>query len=193
MGENLDRGAEAFEHLLRGLSSRQATGRVVLGLELDEALASALLESGAALQQEALVSDVRLELFEDAAAFSCRLQVKGKAFPPRPPVDTTVQLSVRDVTASESGKSGSILFRVEQPLTFSSKFADMLMGIFSKLAGDLPVSPDALRHKDSLVTLDFARFVAALHPELTDRARHLRLHSLKVGTGSMRVELGFAP
>lgn len=191
MGEQAERGAEAFERLIHELAGRQATGRAVLKLELDEALLASLLESGAATQEEAQVTGVKLQLFQDAAAFSCRVRVKGKAFPPRPPVDTGVELAVRDITASEAGESGSILFRVEKPLAFSSTFADLMMGLIGKLAKNLPVSIDALRHKDALVTLDFARFVAALQPELASRARHVRLHGLRVSSGKAEVEVGF--
>jgi hypothetical protein len=185
-----DAGSREFKLLVDDLYRRQATGRGVLSLELDEGLVSALLETGARGQRDAEVSDVKLELFDDAAQFSCRIRVKPQAWPPRPPIDTSLELAVRDITASEAGDSGAVLFRVEKPLAFSSRFAEVMAGLLGKLARNMPVSIDALRHKDALVTVDFAELAAAMAPRFAAQARQVRLHGLKVGPGRVRAELG---
>jgi hypothetical protein len=191
MQPDFEQARQAFVRMVDDLYGRQATGRVVLGLEVAPELLAAALESGARQQQEADITDVKLEFFPDAALFSCRVRVRGKAWPPRPPVDTTVEMAVRDITHSEAGESGSVMFRVEKPLHFSSKFADVVMGLLGKIARNLPVSIDALRHKDSLVTIDFAQFVKALRPELGAHARQVRLYGLQVTAGKARVDVGF--
>ncbi|MBK8207458.1 MAG: hypothetical protein IPK87_11840 [Planctomycetes bacterium] len=181
----------AFVGMVDDLYQRGATGRTVIALELAQELLAAAFESAATGQDEAEITNVRLDLFEDAGLFSCNIKVKGKAWPPRPPVDTRVELGVRDVTHSEAGESGSVMFRVEKPLHFSSTFADMLIGLLGKIVRKLPVSIDALRHKDALVTIDFAQFVKAFRPELGAHARQVRLYALKVSAGKAKVEIGF--
>jgi hypothetical protein len=191
MSGDLEAARVAFVRLVDGLYQRQATGRTVFSLEVAPELVAAALESGAQQQQEAEITRVNLEFFPDAALFSCHVKVKGKAWPPRPPVDTTVELGVRDITHSDAGESGSLMFRVEKPLSFSSKFADVVIGLLGKLARGLPVSIDALRHKDALVTVDFAEFVKALRPELGPHAKQVRLYGLDVQQGKAKVEIGF--
>lgn len=186
-----ERAERAFRRMVEGLFARGATGRAVFSVELSEELIASALESGAREQEEAEISEVKLQFFEDAAIFSARVKVQGKAWPPRPPVDTRVEFGARDVTHSEAGKSGSVMFRVEKPLTFSSKFADVVMALLGKLTKRMPISIDALRHKDSLVTLDFAELVKMTRPDLADQAGHARLYHLKVSQGKVRVDLGF--
>ena len=83
------------------------------------------------------------------------------------------------------------MFRVEKPLTFSSTFADVLAGLVGKLFKKMPISLDALRHRDSLVTIDFARLIRTMRPELAGSASQVRLYNLKVTQARVRVELGF--
>jgi hypothetical protein len=182
---------DALSHLVNDLYRREATGRGVFALELAQELVSAALESGSKQQDEAEVTDVRMQFFEDAAMFECRLKIRAKAFPPRPPIDTRVTFGIRDVTHSEAGNSGSVMFRVEQPLTLSSRFADILMAALGKVARKLPISIDALRHKDSLVTVDFAKMVGAVRPDLAPTANQVRLYGLKVKQGSAWLQIGF--
>ena len=192
MGEpDMERATQAFGRMVQGLYQRGATGRPVLTFELAEEMIASAIQSGAAEQQEAEISDVKLQLFPDSALFSARIKVKGKAWPPRPPVDTRIELGVRDITHSEVGDSGSVMFRVEKPLSFSSTFADILLGLLSKLMRNGPISLDALRHKDSLITLDFAKLLGSVRPDLADNATQMRLYNLKVSQASVRVELGF--
>ncbi len=191
MAGNMEQARLAFVGMVDDLYQRGATGRTVIALELAQELLAAAFESASAGQDEAEITNVRLDLFEDAGLFSCSIKVKGKAWPPRPPVDTRVELGVRDVTHSEAGESGSVMFRVEKPLHFSSTFADMLIALLGKIVRKLPVSIDALRHKDALVTIDFAQFVKAFRPELGAHARQVRLYALKVATGKAKVEIGF--
>ncbi|MBZ0134792.1 MAG: hypothetical protein K8I27_00295 [Planctomycetes bacterium] len=192
MGEaEFEQAERAFRRVVEGLFSRGATGRSVFGLELSEELIAATLESGAREQDEAEFSDVQIRFFEDSAVFSARVKVHGKAWPPRPPVDTRIEFGARDITHSDAGKSGSVMFRVENPLTFSSKFADVVIALLGKLTKRLPISIDALRHKDSLVTLDFAEIVRMTRPDLAEQAAHARLYHLKVSLGKVRVDVGF--
>lgn len=188
---DFEKAQRAFRATVDGLYRREATGRPVMAFELTEEMLAAALESGAEQQDEAEVSDVSLSLHDDAAVFSCRVKVKGQAWPPRPPVDTRVEFAARELTHSETGESGAVMFRVEKPLTFSSKFADVLVGLLGKMMRKLPVSLDALRHRDSLVTVDFARLVKAMRPDLADHARQVRLYNLKATPGRVRVEIGF--
>jgi len=192
MGEpEFEQAERAFRRMVEGLFARSATGRSVLGIELSEELIAAAIESGAQEQEEADVTDVQIQFFEDSALFSAHVKVHGKAWPPRPPVDTRIEFGARDITQSEAGKSGSVMFRVEKPLAFSSKFADVLMALLGKLTKRLPVSIDALRHKDSLVTIDFAELVRMTRPDLAEQAGHARLYNLKVSQGKVRIDLGF--
>ena len=136
MGDsNANQAQQAFAHMVEGLFKRQATGRGVIAFELSEEVIAASLEGGAKQQNDAQVSDVSLQFFDDAAVFSARVRVKGKAWPPRPPVDTKVSFSAKEVTHSEVGQSGAVMFRVEKPLTFTSTFADVLAGVVGKLFG----------------------------------------------------------
>ncbi|MCA8910663.1 MAG: hypothetical protein KDB82_03075 [Planctomycetes bacterium] len=192
MGDsNANQAQQAFAHMVEGLFKRQATGRGVIAFELSEEVIAASLEGGAKQQNDAQVSDVSLQFFEDAAVFSARVKVKGKAWPPRPPVDTKVSFSAKEVTHSEVGQSGAVMFRVEKPLTFSSTFADVLAGVVGKLFKGLPVSLDSLRHRDSLVTIDFAKLIKTMRPDFAAHAAQVRLYNLKVTQSRVRVELGF--
>ena len=83
------------------------------------------------------------------------------------------------------------MFRVEKPLTFSSTFADVLAGVVGKLFKGLPVSLDSLRHRDSLVTIDFAKLIKTMRPDFAAHAAQVRLYNLKVTQSRVRVELGF--
>lgn len=177
--------------MLQGLYKREATGRTVLVFELAEEFIAAGFESAAQEQEEAEVSDVKLQFFPDAAVVSMHVKVRGKAWPPRPPVDTRVEFAARDITHSEVGESGSVLFRVEKPLTFSSTFADILMGLFGKLTKRMPISIDALRHQDSLITVDFAQLLSMMKRDMSTTAAKVRLYGLKVSQGQVRVEVGF--
>jgi len=192
MGDpNMERAQQAFGRMVDELYKREATGRAVLAFELSEEVIAATVQSGAGEQNEAEISDVKLQLFPDAALFSARIKVKGKAWPPRPPVDTRIEFGVREITHSEAGKSGSVLFRVEKPLTFSSTFADIVMGLLGKLMRGGPVSLDSLRHKDALITLDFAKLLATLRPDMAGNAGQMRLYNMKVEQARVRFELGF--
>ena len=188
---NLDRAREAFRRMVDGLHRRQATGRASMAFELSQELVAAAIESAAGEQADAEISEVHLELFPDAAAISARVRVKGRVFPPRPPVDTHLSLKLRDIIAGEAGDSGCVMFRVEEPLRFSSAFADLLVGLLGSLSRKLPVSLDALRSKDALVTVDFAAILRVWRPDLAGDARSARLYALRVRSGAARAEVGF--
>lgn len=191
MQPNMEQARQAFVGMVDDLYRRGATGRAVIGLELAQEMMSAAVESVVKAQDEAEITDVKLQLFEDSGLFTCSLRVKAKAWPPRPPIDTRVELGVRDVTHSEAGESGSVMFRVEKPLYFTSTFADIIIALLGKIVRGLPVSIDALRHKDALVTIDFAQFVKGYRPELAAHTKQVRLYGLKVTTGKAKVEVGF--
>lgn len=188
---DFDRARAALERTVADLHRRQATGRSVFAIEIAAELIASGIESAAREQQEAEITELDVQFFENAAMFSARVKVKGKAWPPRPPVDTRVSMAIRDITHSEAGESGSVMFRVEKPLEFSSSFADILIGLLGKLTRKLPVSIDALRSKDALVTINFAEFVKVARPDMAANARLVRLYGLKVSLGRARVEIGF--
>lgn len=191
MEPDLERARQAFVRMVDDLHRRNATGRAAITFELAQEMVASAIESAAAQQQEAEITELDVQFFENAALFHARVKVKGKAWPPRPPIDTRVSMAVRDITHSEAGDSGSVMFRVEKPLEFSSTFADILMGLIGKLTARLPVSIDALRHKDALVTVDFAAFVKVFRPDMAQHARQVRLYGLKVSHGRARSEIGF--
>ncbi|MBX3474483.1 MAG: hypothetical protein KF754_08880 [Planctomycetes bacterium] len=191
MEPDFERARLAFGRMVDDLHRRNATGRAAIAIELAQEMLASAIESAAAQQQEAEITELDVQFFENAALFHARIKVKGKAWPPRPPIDTRVSMAVRDITHSEVGDSGSVMFRVEKPLEFSSTFADILMGLIGKLASRLPVSIDALRHKDALVTIDFAAFVRAFRPDMGAQARQIRLYALKVSHGRARADVGF--
>lgn len=188
---DFEKARAAFVHMVDDLHRRNATGRAAVTLELGQELIASAIESAALQQQEAEITELEVQFFENAAIFAGRIKVKGKAWPPRPPIDTRVNFAIRDITHSDAGDSGSVMFRVEKPLEFSSTFADILMGLIGKLARGLPVSIDALRHKDALITIDFAAFVRVFRPDLAGHARQVRLYGLKVSQGKARSEIGF--
>ena len=173
------------------LLKRGGTGRSALTFEISEEFLGAAVESGAREQEEAEISDVKFQFFDDAALVSAQIRVKGRAWPPRPPVNTHVDFAAREIKHSEAGKSGSVVFRVEKPLTFSSTFADIIIGLLGKLIRGGPVSLDALRQKDAEVTIDFAKLVAMARPDLAAHVAQVRLYAIKVSQGRARVEIGF--
>jgi hypothetical protein len=188
---DLERARKAFERMVAELFKRGGTGRPALSFEVTEEFISAFIESGAREQDEAEVSDVKFQFFESAALVSAQVRIKGRAWPPRPPVNTHVDFAAREITHSEAGKSGSVTFKVEKPLTFSSTFADIVIGLLSKLVRGGPVKLDSLRHKDAEVTIDFAQLVGLARPDLAANAAQVRLYSLKVSQSRARVEMGF--
>jgi len=188
---DFEKARAAFLHMVDDLHRRNATGRTAFAFEIAQELIASAVESAALQQQEAEVTELEVQFFENAAMFSGRVKVKGKPWPPRPPIDTRVSLAIRDITHSEAGDSGSVMFRVEKPLEFSSTFADILMGLLGKLTKRLPISIDALRHKDALVTINFADLMRTFRPDLAGNARQVRLYGLKVSLGKARTEIGF--
>ena len=188
---DLERARKAFERMVGELFKRGGTGRPALSFEVTEEFLSASVESGAREQEDAEVTDVKIQFFPDAALVSAQVRVKARAWPPRPPVNTRIEFGAREITHSEAGKSGSVLFRVEKPLTFSSTFADVIIGLLGKVFRGGPVSLDALRHKDALITVDFSKLVAMFRPDLAQNAAQVRLYAMKVSQGKARVEIGF--
>lgn len=188
---DLERAQRAFVRMVDGLLQRGGTGRPALSFEVSEEFLAAAIESASRELEDAEITDVKFQFFPDAAMVSAQIKVKARAWPPRPPVNTRIEFGAREITHSEAGKSGSVLFRVEKPLTFSSTFADVIIGLLSKVLRGGPLSLDALRHKDALITLDFAKLVAMARPELASNAAQVRLYNIKVSQGKARVEVGF--
>jgi hypothetical protein len=188
---DLERAQKAFARMVDELLKRGGAGRPALVFEVSEEFLGAAIESAAREQEEAEITDVKFQFFDNAALVSAQVRVKGRAWPPRPPVNTHVDFAAREIAHSEEGKSGSVVFRVETPLTFSSTFADIIIGLLGKLIRGGPVSLDALRHKDALVTIDFAKLVGMARPDLAANAAQVRLYGLKVTQGRARVEVGF--
>jgi hypothetical protein len=188
---DLERARKAFVRMVDELLKRGGTGRPALSFEVTEEFLGAAVESAAREQEDAEITDVKFQFFENAALVSAQVRVKGRAWPPRPPVNTHVDFAAREISHSEAGKSGSVVFRVETPLTFSSTFADIVIGLLSKVLRGGPVSLDALRHKDALVTVDFSKLVGMFRPDMAANAAQVRLYAMKVSQGRARVDVGF--
>ena len=84
------------------------------------------------------------------------------------------------------------MFTVDEPLSFSSMFADLLLAMVGKFASSLPVSISELRTKGARVRLDFTALVRALRPELAQSAALVRLQKISLTPGHAFIELGFS-
>lgn len=180
-----------FQHSLNGLKQRNALKKPVLAVELAEELIAAALEAGAIQQDDAEISNVQVRLAGNAAEFSAQIKVKGRAWPPRPPIDTRVNFKASSISHEEGGTCGMIGMTIERPLEFSSKFADLLAGLFGKLLKGLPIPLDELRRKDARIKMDFAAMLKDGPPDVAKHADSLLLLGLNITDGKARVELGF--
>jgi len=181
----------ALRRFVDALSARGGCGRPVLALELAEGAAAAAIEAAARAQAEAEVSEVEVHLEGGSARLSLRARVKGRVWPPRPPLDTRVALRVGEVRVLEGGRSGRLEFRVEEPLSFSSTLAGLAVALVASLWKDLPVPIDALRKAGDVVRIDFDALVRAARPDLADVASRVRLHAISLGEGRARLEISF--
>ncbi|MDC1141523.1 hypothetical protein OAU50_00385 [Planctomycetota bacterium] len=180
-----------FKHMLAGLKRRDVLGKAIVSFELAQELIAATLEAGATQQEDAEVSEQIVIFTEDAAEFSSRVKVKGRAWPPRPPVDTKVGFKVNEIKYENEGRNGSISFTIEKPLEFSSKFVDLLAGLLGKLFKKLPVSLDELRREGTRITLDFADIIRTWQPELTTHSDNVKLLGMKVSESKVKFDIGF--
>lgn len=190
--EQIERAQAAFRRFVASLAARQGTDKPAFGVQVSQEFAAAFIESGAAEQQEIHINDVFFGFAESAAALNVRIKIPGKAWPPRPPIDTRISLKVAEITIAQDSAGGAVLFTVEEPLSFSSMFADMLMAMVGKFASRLPVNIADLRTKGARVKLDFPALVRALRPELAPSAAQIRLHKLQLKPGTAFIELGFS-
>ncbi|MEE9312431.1 MAG: hypothetical protein V3V10_08475 [Planctomycetota bacterium] len=180
-----------FKHSLNGLKQRNALKKPVTSVKLAEELIAAALEAGATQQDDAEISNLQVSLTDGAAEFSAQIKVKGRAWPPRPPIDTRVSFKANCISHEEGGACGTIGMTIEQPLEFSSKFADLLAGLFGKLLKGLPIPLDDLRRKDARIKIDFADMLKDGPPDVAKHAESLLLLGLKIADGKAVVELGF--
>lgn len=184
------RARSALIRLVRGLAVRNGTGRGVLGIELTQELCAAAIQSASAEQDDAEVSEVSVVIAGDGASLAARVKVCGRAWPPRPPVDTRLTLRLSNVSVSSEGASGRLMFVVDEPLTLSSAFADAVLGLLSALFGG-PRRLEELRRKGAVVSLDFSEVVRAARPDLSPLADLVRLHKVVLSPGLARLEIGF--
>ncbi|MCC6573845.1 MAG: hypothetical protein IT462_08640 [Planctomycetes bacterium] len=189
MGDQRQRAQQALIGFVRGLAQRQGTGKTAVSVELTQETCSAGLQAGATGQDEAEISEANFTFAPGGVAFSARVRVRGRAWPPRPPVDTRLSLKIADVVVSSEGASGRVMFRVDEPLSLSSAFAEVVLGLLNFFGG--PDQLDALRRKGAVVTLDFAQIVRTARPDLAPMAELLRLHKVALGAGVVRLEIGF--
>ncbi|MHC4841705.1 MAG: hypothetical protein ACYTDT_12275 [Planctomycetota bacterium] len=152
---------------------------------------AATLEAGSIQQDEVEVSDLTVVFAEGTAEFSTRIRVKGRAWPPRPPIDTSLGFSAHRISVEDTGTSGSVAFTIQKPLTFSSKFVDLLASLIGKLLKDLPVSLDDLRKEGNQISLDFAEIVRTWQPEMTVHVDNMKLFGLTVSPGKAKLDIGF--
>jgi hypothetical protein len=194
MSDSREQGLRGF---ISRLGSRGGLSRQDLALELAAEMVAAAIESAAAAQPggaaegAAEISDVRVEFGEDTVAIAARVRIKGRAWPPRPPLDTELSIEVAEVLAGDEGASGCLICRVHKPLSFSSTFAEMLAGLLGRWMRGIPAPLETLRRKDAILTIDFAAMVRAGRPDLAKDAALVRLHRIKVSPGRVRLEIGF--
>lgn len=189
--EQIERAQAAFRRFVSSLAARQGTDKPAVGFGVSQEFAAAFIESGAAGQKDILVNDVFFGFAQDAATLNVRVKIPGKAWPPRPPIDTRISLKVAELAIAQDSGGGAIMFTVEEPLAFSSMFADMLLAMVGKIASSLPVNISDLRTKGARVRLDFTALVRALRPELAQSAALIRLQKLNLTPGHALIELGF--
>ena len=190
--EQIERAQAAFRRFVSSLAARQGTDKPAIGVNVSQEFAAAFIESGAAEQQDIHVNDVFFGFAEGAASINVRLKIPGKAWPPRPPIDTRISLKISELAIAQDSSGGAVLFTVDEPLSFSSMFADLLLAMVGKFASSLPVSISELRTKGARVRLDFTALVRALRPELAQSAALVRLQKISLTPGHAFIELGFS-
>ncbi len=95
-----------------------------------------------------------------------------------------------ELAIASDSNGGAVTFVVEEPLAFTSMFADMLLALIGKSASRLPVNISDLRTKGARLRLDFTALVNAARPELVQSAAQIRLQKLSLTPGKAQ-ELGF--
>lgn len=175
----------ALTALAEGISHLGAKARPVMAFEFAQELVAATLRTATAGLKDADVTDIVVRLEAGTITITAQVHIKGKAWPPRLPMNTRVSLGLRELACDESGK---VTCRVEEPLEFSSAFAEVMAGLVGKFAKHLPVPLDDLRKKDSAVVIDPAELVKALRPGWAWLP--VRLYGLKAVPGHLRVEIG---
>lgn len=190
--EQIARAQAAFARFIRSLAARQGTDKPALGFSVSQEMAAAFIESGAAEQQDVQINDVFIGFAESAASLTVRVKVPGKAWPPRPPIDTRISMKAAAIEIVPGSAGGAVVFTVEEPLTFSSTFADMLLALASKFTSRLPVNVSDLRTKGARVRVEFAALVRAFRPELAQSASQIRLLALGLTPGRASIEIGFS-
>ncbi|HVS08756.1 MAG TPA: hypothetical protein VMS76_02695 [Planctomycetota bacterium] len=174
------------------LSNRRAI-RAPLALEVPQALASALVATALSEREEPRIDEVDVRLEQDEIRLEARVRLPGRAWPPRPPIDTRVRFAATDVRI-ERGDPGALLFRVSEPLSFSSSLAETAAGaagLFGK-AKLLPLRIDELRRKGAALRLDLGVLLERLPPGAAAILADVRVQALALTPGRARLELGFA-
>ena len=189
--EQIERANAAFQRFVRALAARQGTNKPALGFMASQEFAAAFVESSAAEQPEITIDEVFFGFGEKSVALSAHVKVPGKAWPPRPPVNTSFHLKVRELELVQVAQGSAITFVVDEPLSFSSTMADLLVGLLGKLFSRLPISIADLRTKHARVSLNFTALVEAARPDLASSAAQISLRKLTVMPGQAQVEIGF--
>jgi hypothetical protein len=100
-------------------------------------------------------------------------------------------MKVAELEIVDKSGGSATAFVVEEPLAFSSMFADMLLALVGKFAHRLPVNISELRTKGARVHINFIELVKAVRPELSLSATQIKLQKLHISPGHALVELGF--
>jgi hypothetical protein len=189
--ENLRRAQEAMLEFNRELSRRGGAGRPAIWLDLTQEFCSAALQGVASQQDDIELREVDFRFEHECARISATVKVRGRAWPPRPPVETGMSLTLSEIRHTEQGASGGVVCRVAEPLTFSNFLAEALVGLLGGYMQGMPVSMEQLRTRGSLLTIDFAEIVRAARPELAAGASLVRLHGLRMQPGKASFMIGF--
>ncbi|KAA0209188.1 hypothetical protein EDM80_15015 [bacterium] len=189
--EQIERANLAFQRFVRALAQRQGTDKPAVGFTASQEFAAAFIESGAAEQGDIQITEVFFGFGTSSVALSARVKVPGKAWPPRPPVDTHFHMKLADLAVSQAADGSAVSFVVDEPLTFSSTLADMLVGLLGKLFSRMPISISDLRTRGARLKLNFTALVSAARPDLAQSASQIRLQTLNLTPGRAHIELLF--
>jgi len=182
-------GPDSFVVFQREFARLARSATPAIALEVCENTASAALAAAAAGLEDAEVHDIRVRFMEGRAILNAHVRVRGKAWPPRPPVDTEMSLTAGEFKAEAASRR--LKFTVVEPLSFSSGFAEILVGLFGRWLKGGPVSLDQLRNEGETVTVDFAELMKGVSQEIATAIGGATLTAFSATEGMLRLEFDF--
>jgi hypothetical protein len=165
---------------------RGGSGGAPFALEVTQEAVAAALEAFARGRSEAQVDEVEVRFGPGNARLSLRVRVRGRVWPPRPPIDTRASVAIAEVEVVDDG--AALRFRVTEPLAFTSALADLAFGFLAGRWKDLPVPLASLRRAGEVVRLDLDALRRGLRGDLARWAQRVRLHALTLAPGRARLE-----